>query len=86
MVKKLLFDWKYTVYGDRTPSAQKPLVLEGRDRFDADETTELFLVKEAMIAFIKKKCKQRVDNEFQQYDRIVEKDNVEIFNVREEND
>ena len=86
MIKKLLFNWKYTVYSDRTVNPQKPLVLEGCNTFTADAELPMHIIKETMIAYVKSKCKQRVEDEFSQYDSIIESDTVEIFNVREEND
>jgi hypothetical protein len=46
----------------------------------------MHIIKETMIAYVKNKCKQRVEDEFSQYDSIIESDSVEISNVREEND
>jgi hypothetical protein len=85
MIKKLLFNWKYTVYGDRSVNPQKPLILEGCNSFTADAELQMYIIKETMIAYVKNKCKQRVEDEFSQYDSIIESDSVEIFNVREEN-
>ena len=50
MIKKLLFNWKYTVYGDRTVNTQKPLILEGCNSFTADAELQMHIIKETMVA------------------------------------
>ena len=81
MLKNLSFDWVYTVYGDKTPVNQAPLVLKGSDTFYAEEDINILIIKESIVEFIKFKCKQRVYDEFVQYDSVIVSQSVDISNI-----